>query len=551
MIKKLLLLSAATASLLATNGVNMIGTGTVSRSMGGTGVAFFSDGSGAIGKNPALMAEVKDSEVHLDVTYFSANVQTSSTDYMFLNETPANPLYYNNAHPGYQSSANHLDTNFIPTMSYVTKYNDEWSLGFSMMGAAGMGVDYKDTGEGYYTDGTGQQSGGFAQRRMKSGMMLMKIIPAASYRVDDTTFGFAPVIGLGSMSINYDEAQTQAPKSGESVGYRNPDQSIHGGGNKSGLFGETNIGGPSLVPALGYQMGVDIKVTDKLRMGATYQSSLTYKYKEVANFKQFGPHGMVNMANDYTHGYLQTIRTETIQNNDNLIQSIVNSSGGLIDEQSAKALVQLMPTGLIGDSLDATDPNNLDDLTMEQPWEIAYGVGYELTDKVTVTADYRYIAWGLAEGYKDFGWENQSVYALGFEFTPNKQFRFRGGYNYADSPLKNTSGEIGSLLTDIQGSLVFDQAVSMLNMTGFPAIATTHFTLGAGYDFTENFTLDGAFMYSPTEEVVRSGSLLPGASSLAGSQIPGGLTLPALDMDYEYKTKMEQMTLSLGLNYTF
>ena len=517
--KKILLLSLAASSLLATNGVNMIGTGTVSRSMGGTGVAFFSDGSGALGKNVALIADVKDQEFHFDITYFNASVSTATTDYMFLNNTPANPVYYQN--PGYQDSQNHLDTNFIPTISYVSKIDDTWSWGATMMGAAGMGVDYKDAG--------GNDSIGYAQRRMKTGMMLMKIIPGLSYRTGNTTFGFAPVLGLGSMSINYDDAQTIG-------GTRDPSQS-----SRPGLFG-TNIGGESLVPAFGWQAGMDIKVTEKLRIGTTYQSSLKYKYKDVANFKQFGPHGMVNMMNDYAGGLTATTIKDAITE--------VAGNGDTTDFLTQ--LLQPILDGTVADSLEATNPSNLNDLTMEQPWEVAIGFGYELTDQVTITGDYRYIAWGLAEGYKDFGWENQSVYAMGFEFRPNKQFRFRGGYNYADSPIKNKSGEIGSLLTDIQGSYVFDQAISMLNLTGFPAIATTHFTLGAGYDFTENLTVDGAFMYSPETEVTRSGSLIPGAtgtiSSAAG--LPS-FTLPAVDMNYEYKTKMQQMTLSLGINYKF
>ena len=526
MIKKLLLLSCAASSLLATNGVNMIGTGTVSRSMGGTGVAFFSSGSDAMNKNPALIAEVKDSEFHFDITYFNATVTTSTTDNMFLNETPANPG------PATATSENHLDTNFIPTMSYTSKINDQWSWGASMFGVAGLGVDYN-----------GEANNG--QRRFKSGMMLMKIIPAVSYRTGNTTFGFAPVLGLGSMSINYDEAQTQAD------GSRVVSQS-----QREGLFG-TNIGGPDLVPAFGWQAGMDVKVTDKLRIGATYQSSLKYTYKDVANFKQFGPHGMVNMSNDYLNGSLQGLGGDV---QDGQIESQLSTAfqaAGLSPTTAgalASGMVALMPTGTIAESMEATNPANLDDLTMEQPWEVAIGFGYELTDQVTLTGDYRYIAWGLAEGYKDFGWENQSVYALGFEFRPNKQFRFRGGYNYADSPLKGVEGEMGSLLTDVQGTLVFDQAVSMLNMTGFPAIATTHFTLGAGYDFTDNLTVDGAFMYSPEVEVSRSGSLLPGASGALGSQFPGyldGLVIPAVDMNYEYKTTMQQMTLSLGINYTF
>ena len=534
--KKILLLSLAASSLLATNGVNMIGTGTVSRSMGGTGVAHFSDGAGALSKNVALIADVKASEVHFDITYFSASVSNSAVDNMFLNTSAANPIYPTTYSPD-GTSENHLDTNFIPSMSYVSKINDKWSWGISAGGVAGLVVDYN-----------GEPNN--AQRRMKSGMMLMKIIPAVSYRVDNITFGFAPVLGLGSMSINYDEAQTDINNN------RDQSQSVHGGGSGTGLFG-TNIGGPSLVPALGWEAGLDIKVTEKLRIGATYQSSLKFDYKEVANFSQFGPHGMVNMTNDFTGGALAQLDPKTLNNDAQVVQAIKNAGSTLginITDQEAQAITQLMPLGTIGDSLEATNPNNLDDLTMEQPWEIAIGFGYELTDQVTITGDYRYVTWGLAEGYKDFGWENQSVYAMGFEFRPTKEFRFRGGYNYADSPLKNVSGELGALMTDVQGTLVFDQAISMLGMVGFPAIATTHFTLGAGYDFTENLTVDGAFMYSPETEASRSGALLPGASALVGSQLPGyisGITIPALDMSYEYKTKMQQMTLSLGVNYKF
>jgi long-subunit fatty acid transport protein len=266
MIKKLLLLSCAASSLFATNGVNMIGTGTVSRSMGGTGVAFFSSGSDAMNKNVALIADVKESELHFDLTYFNATVTSTVYDQMVLNTTPS---YYG---PVTAESQNHIDTNFIPTLSYVSRIDDSWSWGASMFGVAGLGVDYK---------------GELAQRQMKSGMMLMKVIPAVSYRTGNTTFGFAPVLGLGSMSINYDEDQSDTDENGV------PRQS-----DREGLFG-TNIGGPDLVPAFGWQAGMDVKVSERLRIGTTYHSSLKYKYKDVSIFKQFGPHGMVLMANDY------------------------------------------------------------------------------------------------------------------------------------------------------------------------------------------------------------------------------------------------------------
>ena len=101
-------------------------------------------------------------------------------------------------------------------------------------------------------------------------------------------------------------------------------------------------------------------------------------------------------------------------------------------------------------------------------------------------------------------------------------------------------GESGALMTDVQGHLVFDQAISMLNMVGFPAIATTHFTAGLGYALTDDVDFDFGVMYAPEATTSRSGQLSP---------ITTGID--SIDMSYEYETSMEQLTLSYGVNYRF
>lgn len=483
MIRKSFLLGASAATLLATNGVNMIGTGTVSRAMGGTGVANYSHGVEAINKNPALMANARQDEFQFDLTYFNASLESALYDEMPLNTNPSHDEEVKAA------SKNHLETNFIPSVGYLYRIDERWTFGIGLIGTAGMGADYADSP---------------SHRKLKTAMMLMKIIPALSYRAGRFNYGFAPVLGLGSLSINYDEDYTK----------RDADGSISQS-TRPGLFG-TNIGGEELVPSLGFQAGIEFKVTDTLRFGAAYHSPLVYIYKDVANFEQFGVDGIAYEAERYAydHGGLTIPQELFIQS----IYELCNQQG-----DASRA---------------APAAENLDDLKLEQPWEFAAGFAYDPRSDLTLTMDYRYIAWEKAQGYREFGWESQHVYALGMEYRGKFEHRdlaLRLGYNYAESPLRGVSGENGIERVDMQGHQVFKQALSMLNVVGFPAIATTHYTAGFGYALNEQMTLDMALMYAPEVTVMREGSLLDLFEAV----------------DYSYTAKMRQFSLSAGVNYRF
>ena len=517
MFKKTLLLSLAASSLLATNGVNLIGTTAASRAMGGTGVAYYTHAAAALHKNVSMMGDIKESEFEFDMTYFSASLTSTVYDKMPMNANLAPlPNRADYDAPYTASSENMIDTNFIPSMTYATRISDSTVLGFAMIGAAGMATQYE---------------GHAPQHQLNSSMMLMKLVPGLSYRVGNTTFGFAPVLGLGSLSLNYDERYLDP--NGTPYPYGTKPQS-----QRAGLFG-TNVGGSELVPAFGFKAGMDVKVTEKFRVGLSYDSALKYTYKKIANFSQFGPNGMVYMADEWMYnnagvgfsdGDTSTISSQL------MAAGFKDIPGGQL---AADAIQALAGTGTINDSLAATNPDNLNDLVLEQPWEIAIGFGYDISPDMSFTFDYRYIAWGLAEGYKDFGWDNQSVYAFGVEYHADS-LQLRAGYNYAPSPISTASGETGALLTDMQGTLIFDQALSMLNMVGFPAISTTHFSAGFGYALMDDMDFDFAVVYSPEATTTRGGSLSPISTGF-----------DAIDMAYEYQTKMEQLSLSFGINYQF
>ncbi|MCK9373900.1 MAG: outer membrane protein transport protein [Sulfuricurvum sp.] len=124
---------------------------------------------------------------------------------------------------------------------------------------------------------------------------------------------------------------------------------------------------------------------------------------------------------------------------------------------------------------------------LEQPAEIGVGASYKMAGN-TFAIDYKQIKWSDAKGYKDFGWENQNVLALGYQFAQDN-WALRAGYNHAKNPIKEHSaaGAAGG-----NGA-----ALNMFNLLGFPATIVTHYTVGASYGFSKTTSLDLAYVYAP------------------------------------------------------
>jgi len=159
--------------------------------------------------------------------------------------------------------------------------------------------------------------------------------------------------------------------------------------------------------------------------------------------------------------------------------------------------------------------------SLEQPEERGIGIAYAMGSN-TLTADYKNIAWGDAKGYSDFGWENQDVYALGYEYAA-KSWAFRAGYNYAKSPIVEQEGSKTGSATSNPGGNYVGAVKNFFNMAGFPGIVETHYTIGGGYDITEALTLDGSFIYVPEASASYDTSGLTEGAAFNLGQL-GGLT---------------------------
>jgi len=196
--------------------------------------------------------------------------------------------------------------------------------------------------------------------------------------------------------------------------------------------------------------------------------------------------------------------------------------------------------------------------SLEQPEERGIGIAYAMGAN-TLTADYKNIAWGDAKGYSDFGWENQDVYALGYEYAA-KSWAFRAGYNYAKSPIVEQDGSKTGSPTSGPGGNYVGAVKNFFNMAGFPGIVETHYTIGAGYDITEALTLDGSFIYVPeTSASFDTSGLTEGAAYqfTGGNQNPldpnnavpaavaAGSASSSADVTHS------QMALTLAVSYRF
>lgn len=128
--------------------------------------------------------------------------------------------------------------------------------------------------------------------------------------------------------------------------------------------------------------------------------------------------------------------------------------------------------------------------TLDQPAEVKLGVSMAATDTVTLTADYRQVQWASAGGYKQFGWKNQDILAVGGKYAADGYW-LALGYNSANNPIApfasgavNVYGHNGGI-------------VNMFNNVLFPATVKDTFTFGGGYTMSSNLELEGSLAFSP------------------------------------------------------
>ena len=165
---------------------------------------------------------------------------------------------------------------------------------------------------------------------------------------------------------------------------------------------------------------------------------------------------------------------------------------------------------------DFDQDGTLDSLELASPQQFGLGVAYDFFETgLVLETNVKWLNWSNAEGYEDFDWEDQWVFAIGAQFKPIDKLVVRAGYNYAENPLKEHNGWDGSYnpltgapssVNYVQGKPVASYYYETFRIIGFPAIVEHHLTLGIGYQFTDKLSLDLGFMYAFENSISETGT---------------------------------------------
>lgn len=140
-------------------------------------------------------------------------------------------------------------------------------------------------------------------------------------------------------------------------------------------------------------------------------------------------------------------------------------------------------------------------LSLESPQNVSLGAAWRPTSKLLVEADVKWLNWSDANGYKDFDWEDQWVFAAGVQYKDPHGICIRGGYNYGNNPVRTHAGFDPAGTTVLQGNAVPTVLYEYLRIVGFPAIAEHHFSASVGYRFSDTFEGHVGYMYSLNKKI--------------------------------------------------
>jgi long-chain fatty acid transport protein len=136
---------------------------------------------------------------------------------------------------------------------------------------------------------------------------------------------------------------------------------------------------------------------------------------------------------------------------------------------------------------------------LSTPAEMGVGFSYSMNEH-TIAMDYKVIKWEDALGYKDFGWENQKVVAVGYQYKTDG-WSVRMGYSKADSAVQDNTGKVLTLDNMFNQGAGFPAGTAALtntfNALGFPGNVEKHYAIGGTYDISKTISIDVAYMYAP------------------------------------------------------
>ena len=178
-----------------------------------------------------------------------------------------------------------------------------------------------------------------------------------------------------------------------------------------------------------------------------------------------------------------------------------------------------------------------DNLTLESPQQVKFGLGYQLVPgRLLIASDGQWVNWGGARGYKDFGWQDSWILGLGVQFDAiPKRLVIRAGYSFGNNPVKAHNGWDGTgapgNVPNVQGKFVNNYYYETFRLIGFPAIVEHHLSLGFGYRISDRASLDVGYTHAFRNTLTERGTNLLGAPVTLRSR----LSEDSFELGFQYR----------------
>ncbi|MDG2168719.1 MAG: hypothetical protein P8L44_12430 [Opitutales bacterium] len=154
------------------------------------------------------------------------------------------------------------------------------------------------------------------------------------------------------------------------------------------------------------------------------------------------------------------------------------------------------------------------DLELEAPEQFGIGASWEgMDNRLVLSAEVKTIEWGSAAGYRDFDWEDQTVWAAGLQYEAIREKLFlRAGFNFGENPVRENNGWNGAFTPTGPADVTFVQGIPFptyyyetFRTVGFPAVVESHSTIGFTYAIKDGFDVSLAFLHAYENDITEQG----------------------------------------------
>ncbi|MEF8865201.1 MAG: outer membrane protein transport protein [Salinibacter sp.] len=327
----------------------------------------------------------------------------------------------------------------VPHIYATYEASDRLSLGIGTYVPYGLSTEWNPTFEGAFEG-------------YDNSVQSIYIQPTISYQITDRiTVGGGPILSVSAVELNQQlDLSQQRARGGDTPG--NPDDDVFF--SELGIpfhtaFGDTKLEATNET-ALGGNIGVGVRATNRLRFGARFTTPITVEFSGDATFTQRD-----------TGLRLRTALGPNIPAGtpvDNVVAGQFSGDGSLT--------AQTIET----------------EITF--PAQLVVGTSFDATNRLTVMADYQWTGWStLGEIPLDFeedaldtervlNYDNTSAFRVGGQYQALDQLMVRAGYLY------NTPAAADASVTPL-----------------LPEAARNQFTLGLGWRPVDLLEIDVAYQY--------------------------------------------------------